>query len=225
MHFWTLILDSTQDFVGNATHSNLTSVSFPGWITVKTWWLKFALFMQHGCWFQHHQYWNQSFPTNHTCGKVFQRHRKELKAIFHWFEQNWGAKLFALIWKEMEEYFTSVTAELEIKYYKQSRDVGNLEFIWSTYSVWPDQLQHLHNRREENGVFNKVQVLQVQCREFENHVVQQIWKTGSPNSGNCIAWFVLNPLWYESLPLDFTVFPGWKTLKCMLSLISKGSDA
>lgn len=141
-----------------------------------------------------------------------------------WAKLGW-LSLFALIWKEMEEYFTSVTAELEIKYYKQSRDVGNLEFIWSTYSVWPDQLQHLNNRREENGVFNKVQVLQVQCREFENHVVQQIWKTGSPNSGNCIAWFVLNPLWYESLPLDFTVFPGWKTPKCMLSLISKGSDA
>lgn len=134
--------------------------------------------------FSSHQYRTQSLPANHVCGKDFQRHKKELKAHLSLIcaKLGWLSLFSALILKERKGYFTSVTAKLEIKYYKQSRDIGNLEFIGSTYSVWPDQLEHLNNRLEENGVFNKVQVLQVQRREFENHAVQQIWKTGSPDT-------------------------------------------
>lgn len=132
--------------------------------------------------FSSHQYRTQSLPANHMCGKDFQRHKKEIKAHLSliWAKLGWLSLFSALILKERKGYFTSVTAKLEIKYYKQSRDIGNLEFIGSTYSVWPDQLEHLNNRREENGVFNKV--LQVQRREFENHAVQQILKTGSPGT-------------------------------------------
>lgn len=36
------------------------------------------------------------------------------------------------------------------------------ELTWDTYSVWPDLLEHLKGRLQENSIFNEVQVLQIQ---------------------------------------------------------------